>query len=32
MDPAAISLINSINSLKAFKDTLNDSMAFLDKA
>jgi len=31
MDPASIALINSINSLKAFKDTLNDSMTFLDK-
>lgn len=31
MDPTSIALINSINSLKAFKDTLNDSMAFLDK-
>lgn len=31
MDPTSISLINSINSLKAFKDTLNDSMTFLDK-
>lgn len=31
MDPASIVLINSINSLKAFKDTLNDSMSFLDK-
>ena len=31
MDPASIALINSINSLKAFKDTLNDSMSFLDK-
>lgn len=31
MDPASIALINSINSLKTFKDTLNDSMAFLDK-
>ena len=30
-DPASIVLINSINSLKAFKDTLNDSMTFLDK-
>jgi hypothetical protein len=30
MDPASIALINSINSLKAFKDTLNDSMSFLD--
>lgn len=31
MDPASIALINSINSLKTFKDTLNDSMIFLDK-
>lgn len=31
MDPTSIALINSINSLKVFKDTLNDSMAFLDK-
>jgi hypothetical protein len=31
MDPASIALINSINSLKTFKDTLNDSMNFLDK-
>ena len=31
MDPASIALINSINSLKTFKDTLNDSMTFLDK-
>jgi hypothetical protein len=31
MDPTSIGLINSINSLKAFKDTLNDSMTFLDK-
>lgn len=30
-DPTSIALINSINSLKAFKDTLNDSMTFLDK-
>jgi hypothetical protein len=30
-DPASIAIINSINSLKAFKDTLNDSMTFLDK-
>jgi len=30
-DPASVALINSINSLKAFKDTLNDSMSFLDK-
>lgn len=30
-DPASIAIINSINSLKAFKDTLNDSMSFLDK-
>jgi hypothetical protein len=32
MDPASIAIINSINSLKTFKDTLNDSMSFLDKA
>ena len=31
MDPASISIINSINSLKAYKDTLNDAMTFLDK-
>ena len=31
MDPASIALINSINSLKAYKDTLNDAMTFLDK-
>lgn len=31
MDPASIAIINSINSLKTFKDTLNDSMTFLDK-
>ena len=31
-DPAAVTTINAINSLKVFKDTLNDSMAFLDKA
>ena len=30
MDPVSIALINSINSLKTFKDTLNDSMSFLD--
>lgn len=31
MDPASINIINSINSLKAYKDTLNDAMTFLDK-
>ena len=31
MDPASIALINSINSLKDYKDTLNDAMTFLDK-
>ena len=31
MDPAALQTIASINSLKTFKDTLNDSMVFLNK-
>ena len=31
LDPTSIALITSINSLKNFKDTLNDSMTFLDK-
>ena len=31
MDPAALQMVASINSLKTFKDTLNDSMVFLNK-
>ena len=31
MDPAALQMVASINSLKTFKDTLNDSMIFLNK-
>jgi hypothetical protein len=31
MDPAALQTIASLNSLKTFKDTLNDSMVFLNK-
>jgi len=31
LSPAAIVSINGLNSLKQFKDTLNDTMNFLDK-
>lgn len=31
MDPAALQMVASMNSLKTFKDTLNDTMAFLNK-
>ena len=31
MDPTALQMVASMNSLKTFKDTLNDTMAFLNK-
>ena len=31
MDPTALQMVASMNSLKTFKDTLNDAMAFLNK-
>lgn len=31
MDPAALQMVASMNSLKTFKDTLNDTMSFLNK-
>ena len=31
MDPTALQMVSSMNSLKTFKDTLNDTMSFLNK-